>query len=208
METPFLPEHFRRLDDSPDHLFYEMPRKVVHIDAAAIRAVTQFFAEVIPPAATVLDLLSSWRSHWPPTLPRRRLVGLGLNAEEMADNPDLDAYVVHDVNATPRLPFEEGEFDVVTITVSVQYLTQPVLTFREVRRILHTGGLFVIIFSNRMFPTKAVAVWRALNDQQHFELIHTYLQHAGGFMDITAWDRTPASTTYTDPVYVVTARAA
>lgn len=208
METPFLPEHFRRLDDGPDEMFYAMPRKVVHIDDAAIAAVSQCLAEVIPPHAIVLDLMSSWRSHWPPALPKQRLVGLGLNGEEMADNPDLDVYVVHDVNAEPHLPFDADTFDAVILTVSVQYLTQPVLTFQEVCRIIRPGGLFLIFFSNRMFPTKAVAIWRALNDQQHFALIQTYLHHAGGFTDLMAWDRTPVSSTYTDPVYVVLARVA
>ncbi len=117
--------------------------------------------------------MSSWRSHWPDDLPTARLVGLGLNAEEMADNPDLADHVVHDVNATPHLPFDDAMFDAVVITVSVQYLTQPVAVFQDVNRVLKPGGLFAVIFSNRMFPTKAVAIWRSLNDSQHADLIAT-----------------------------------
>jgi SAM-dependent methyltransferase len=207
MESPFRPEHFARLDESPDAEFYSFPRKVVHIDDAAIATVKQLFREVLPANGVVLDLLSSWRSHWPEGFPRQRLVGLGLNAEEMADNPDLDDYVVHDVNAEPQLPFETATFDAVAITVSIQYLTRPLEVFREVNRILKPGGLFVVIFSNRMFPTKAVAIWRALDDQQHLELVQAYFRAAGNFVALTAQDRTPAAIiTYTDPVYVVMAR--
>ena len=205
---PFRPEHFARLDDEPDPLFYSMPRKVVHIDAAAIAAVQQFFRETLPKDGVVLDLMSSWRSHWPAELPKRRLAGLGLNAEEMMDNPDLDDYVVHDLNTDPRLPFANETFDAVVLTVSVQYLTTPIAVFRDVNRILRPGGLFAVIFSNRMFPTKAVAIWRMLDDSQHTELVSAYFQHAGNFVDLEAQDRTPFALTYTDPVYVVMARKA
>ena len=87
--SPFRPEDFARLDEASDPLFYDMPRKVVHIDDAAIVAVKEFFLEVLPPHGVVLDLMSSWRSHWPASLPKQRLVGVGLNAVEMEENPDL-----------------------------------------------------------------------------------------------------------------------
>ncbi len=206
MESPFRTEHFARLDESPDTEFYSFPRKVVHIDDAAIATVKQVFREVLPAHGVVLDLLSSWRSHWPEGFPKQRLIGLGLNAEEMADNPDLDAYVVHDANADPNLPFESGVFDAVLLTVSIQYLTQPLVVFREVNRLLKPGAPFVVVFSNRMFPTKAVAIWRTLNDQQHFDLIATYFQEAGNYVDVEAQDHTPPALAYTDPVYVVIAR--
>jgi len=206
MESPFRPEHFQRVDENPDPEFYSLPRKVVHIDDAAIDAIKEFFLEVIPPGAVVLDLPSSWRSHLPAELTKQRLVGLGLNAEEMADNPHLDEYVVHDVNTDPQLPFAGSLFDVVLLTVSIQYLTQPIEVFQEVNRVLKSGGLFAVIFSNRMFPTKAVAVWRAMGDDQHIKLVNSYFHYAGNFVELEAQDRTPQADEYTDPVYVVMAR--
>ncbi len=208
IEHPFRPEHFERVDESSDRLFYSFARKVVHLDDAAIEAVKEFFREMLPPQGVVLDLMSSWRSHWPEDLPKQRLVGLGLNGEEMADNPKLDDYVVHDVNEAPRLPFEEGLFDAVVLTVSIQYLIHPLEVFREVNRTLKAGGVFAVIFSNRMFPSKAVAIWRAMNDYQHAELVASFFRYAGNFEGIDFQDRTPASTEYTDPVYVVLARKA
>lgn len=207
MEPPFRPEFFQRLDEDPDEQFYAMPRKVVHIDEAAIEAIKHFLPEVLPANGVVLDLLSSWRSHWPDGFPKQRLVGVGLNGEEMADNPDLDDYVVHNVNETPRLPFDDATFDAVVITVSIQYVTRPLEVFQEVHRLLRPGKPFVVIFSNRMFPHKAVAVWRMLDDRQHMDLVASYFHYAGGFTAVKAYDRTPPvaipGTGYTDPVYAV-----
>ena len=207
-ESLFHPDDFARLDDNPDPLFYVEPRKVVHLDAAACAAVADFLRDAVPPGAEALDLLSSWRSHWPPELPKRRLVGLGLNAEEMADNPDLDAFVVHDVNAVPRLPFDDDSFDAVVLTVSIQYLTQPVAVFRDAHRVLRAGGLFAVLYSNRMFPTKAVAIWRRFNDRQHADLIAAYFREASGFVDLETRNCSPPFPPGSDPLYVVMARKA
>ena len=204
----FSSDDFVRLDNTPDPLFYLEPRKVVHLDAAACGAVSDFLRDAVPPDAAVLDLLSSWRSHWPSELTKRRLVGLGLNAEEMADNPDLDDFVVHDLNAVPKLPFEDASFDAAVITVSIQYLTQPVAVFRDVSRILREDGLFAILYSNRMFPTKAVAIWRQLNDRQHADLIAAYFKEAGGFTGIRYLNCSPPFPPNSDPLYVVMAHKA
>jgi SAM-dependent methyltransferase len=145
--------------------------------------------------------MSSWRSHLPEGA---RAVGLGLNADEMADNPQLTSHLVHDVNKDPQLPFAAQEFDGATCAVSIQYVIHPVLLLREVRRVLRPGAPFVVSFSNRCFPTKAVAVWLGATDAQHVMLVRTYFEAAGGWTDITAEDRSPAAGG--DPLYVVWAR--
>ncbi len=208
-ETPrtitFVPEMFERMDDSEDTLFYAAPRKVVHIDEPAIRAAGQMIAATFAPNDVLLDLMSSWRSHLPTGFVKQKLVGLGLNADEMADNPDLDEYVVHNVNADPRLPFADASFDGVVITVSIQYLTHPIEIFAEVRRILKEGAPFLVLFSNRMFPTKAVRVWQSLYDGQRAKLIEAYFQTAGGYEEPVFTDASP-QTGITDPLYAVCAR--
>ncbi len=208
-ETPrtitFVPEMFARMDDSEDTLFYAAPRKVVHIDEPAIRAAGQMIAATFAPNGVLLDLMSSWRSHLPKGFVKQKLVGLGLNADEMADNPDLDEYVVHNVNADPRLPFADASFDGVVITVSIQYLTHPIGIFAEVRRILKEGAPFLVLFSNRMFPTKAVRVWQSLHDGQRARLIEAYFQEAGGYEEVVFTDASP-QTGITDPLYAVCAR--
>src|SRR5499426_4031421 len=133
----------------------------------------------------------------------REVIGLGMNAEEMGDNPQLTKSVVHDLNRDPRLPFGDGEFDGAMCAVSVQYLTHPVLVFREVRRVLQSGAPFVVAFSNRCFPTKAIAVWLDSTDRQHLGLVRAYFEGSGGWMDIREEDRSPRAG---DPLYAVWAR--
>jgi hypothetical protein len=199
----FPPEFFQREDESNDAEFYTMPRLVVHIDGGAIVAVGRLFQQLIPENAEVLDLMSSWRTHWPEEHPRQRIVGLGMNAAEMADNPQLSEYLLKDINIDPSLPFADGSFDAVVITVSVQYLTQPVIVFSEVSRVLRPGGVFIVTFSNRCFPTKAVRVWRSTNDEDHIELVASYMQHAGGFNGVRGGIANPDMAPPGDPLFAV-----
>ena len=202
-EAPFLPEHFRRQDERDDRLFYGVPRLVTHIDDAAIEAVRRLYAELLPPDGAILDLMSSWKSHLPDGMPRRRVVGLGLNEMELRENDQLDAWVVHDVNHDPRLPFEDEQFDAVVMAVSVQYLVRPIEVFREVRRVLRPGGPFVVTYSNRLFPEKAVAIWCARTAEERARLIAAYFHYAGGWEEIIAQDHSPRLGPPSDPLYAV-----
>jgi SAM-dependent methyltransferase len=150
-DAAFPPGFFDRADPGIDTEFYTSPRLVTHIDDRAIAAVGALYAE-LGLDGEVLDLMSSWVSHFPSR--PRRLVGLGLNATELAANPMLAEWVVHDLNANPTLPFPDASFDDATCCVSVDYLTTPVALFREVGRVLRPGGRFVVTFSNRCFPTQ------------------------------------------------------
>ena len=205
MENPLPTEYFARIDETDDVLFYVEPRIVTHIDDNAIVAIKAFFDQVLPKDAIILDLMSSAFSHLPNNFPVQRIVGLGMNELELQANPVLNEYVVHDLNANPILPFADAEFAAVVITVSVQYLTKPIEVFREVHRVLQPGRPLIVIFSNRMFPTKAIAVWRATSDAQHAELVEFYFHQADGYEEVTVLDQTPKADVYTDPVYVVIA---
>ena len=195
---------FSRLDESPDALFYATPRFVTHIDDAAIAAVTQLYREYFPAGGAVLDLMSSWISHLPAEVVYGRVVGLGMNRDELAANPRLHARVVQDLNETPRLPFDDAQFDAAGICVSVDYLTRPVDVLRDCGRVLRPGSPLVITFSNRCFPTKAIAAWQMLDNRGHQDLVARYLTEAGNWTEIQALDRSPSPDG--DPLYAVVAR--
>ena len=204
-DSQFPENYFQRPDDNDDSLFYVAPRKVVHIDDGAIKALREQFAVLLPSGGVYLDLMSSWRSHLPDKLKPSRVIGLGMNSEEMKDNPQLSRHIVHDLNVDPTLPFEDSAFDTAFCTVSVQYLTHPIEVFREVNRVLKPGATFVVSFSNRCFPTKAVAIWQSTTDSQHLALVTRYFEDAGNWRDITAWQKRSVSS---DPLYIVWAKKA
>lgn len=206
-DHPFTPDLFARTDESDDALFYATARKVVHLDAPAIAAVGDFFAENLPPQCELLDLMASWRSHLPKRLSRRRVVGLGMNAEEMSDNPDLDEFVLHDLNRDPELPFKEAAFDGAMLTVSIQYLTRPIDVFRSVARCLRPGAPFIVVVSHRCFPTKAVKIWHQCRTmRERMELAMAYFNFAGGFSDVLGVDLRPSVPEGEDPVRAIIGR--
>jgi SAM-dependent methyltransferase len=200
----FPREFFARQDDSDDHEFYAFPRFVTHIDDDAIAAVGALYEE-LGIGGAVLDLMSSWVSHFD-TAPRQ-LTALGMNAEELAANRQAASWLVHDLNADPVLPFADDTFDHATCCVSVDYLTQPIVVFREVARVVRSGGWFVCSFSNRLFPTKAVRGWLYSDNTGHMSIVAEYFARAGGFERAIAQTRTPLDHPG-DPLYGVFARVA
>jgi SAM-dependent methyltransferase len=175
-----LPEGaFTKIDSEEDEVFYEPSRLVCHIDDGAIAALTGFYRSVLPPNGALLDLMSSWVSHLPPEIGYQEVIGHGMNAEELAANPRLSRWFVQNLNRDAVLPLANASLDAAMICVSIQYLQHPVAVLRELARVLRPGAPLLISFSNRCFWTKAVAIWRALDDEGHARLVERYLRHAG-----------------------------
>jgi hypothetical protein len=203
MAETLPPEFFRRIDETDDELFYSQPRLVVHIDEGAIKKVGELYARLLPHGGAILDLMSSWRSHLPEKTRPVRLVGLGMNRPEMEDNPALTEIVIHNLNQNPVLPFANGEFDGAVVTVSIQYMTRPVEIFRGVAKVLKPGAPFIVSFSNRMFPTKAVAIWHSLGEFDRVRLVWRYFQESGNFENMEAIDMSAPTGPPSDPIWAV-----
>jgi SAM-dependent methyltransferase len=202
---------FSRQDEADDANFYAMPRMVVHLDEKAIALVKDIARRYVPPMQVrVLDLMSSFRSHLPEERPYLEVIGLGMNTSEMQANPQLTRSVVHDLNKLPQLPFSTGYFDAVINTVSIQYLTRPVEVFREVARVLRPGGVCIVTFSDRLFPTKAIRIWREGSDEDHVALVQEYYRLAGVFRQVQT-ERYPGGSSSwfrsaQDPLYAIIGR--
>jgi hypothetical protein len=80
-EFPFRDDLFMRFDETTDTVFYEQPRFVAHIDDRAIKALTQYYDSQFPKdessrkSTAILDLCSSWISHYPKDFEAGRIVG-------------------------------------------------------------------------------------------------------------------------------------
>lgn len=170
-----------KLDDSDDQLFYSYPRFVTHVDEGFIQQLTDLYRQRIPAKARILDMMSSWVSHLPTDRDFAHVEGHGLNAEELARNPQLNHYFVQNLNINPQLPCLDQEFDAVINCVSVQYLQYPEAVCSEIHRILKPGGIAIISFSNRMFFQKAIQVWRDGSEAFRVELVKSYFKSVPGF---------------------------
>ncbi len=177
---PELPQGaFAKQDSGDDLAFYAPARLVTHIDEGATAALTEYYRAVLPEGGRVLDLLSSWVSHLPEECAYAEVVGHGMNAEELSANPRLARWFVQNLNRDVVLPFDDQCFDAALCCVGVQYLQRPYEVFAEIRRVLVPGAPFIISFSNRCFPMKAVAIWRALDIEGHAALVKLYCERAG-----------------------------
>jgi len=207
-------DEFTRSDENDDAVFYEKERPGPHLDAQALNTAARIIKElIVEEKPVILDLMAGIDSHILPEVKPAKVMGLGLNAAELKKNKDLDDYVVHDLNRNPRLPFDNGSFDVVLNTVSVDYLTKPFEVFKDVGRVLKPGGLFLVLFSNRFFPEKVVNIWRKGSEDERVllveELFRKAMRFEGTHVFVSRGLPRPADDKYadlgipSDPVYAV-----
>ena len=209
----FCEESFYRDDMTPDSEFYCKPRLVQHIDDTAIEMVRNTYDRFVDDGMRVLDLMSSWQSHFPHKKNLAQSTGLGLNAKELQTNPQLHDYVVQDLNKNGVLPFESDHFDVVTCTVSIEYLVHPLAVFNEIARVLKPNGNFVITFSNRYFPTKAIKIWKDIHEFERMGLVLEYFIRSRKFKNLQTYsirglprpreDNYYPDLRFSDPLYAV-----
>jgi len=187
------------MDEGDDAVFYAPPRFVTHIDDDAIAAVGELYEE-LGIAGDVLDLMSSWVSHF--RTPPRDLRVLGMNKAELEANRAATERIVHDLNADPWIPLPDQSVDDAVCCVSVDYLTRPVDVFRDVARVLRPDGRFVCTFSNRLFPTKAIRGWLYASDDDQCHIVTEYFRQSRGFGPATVSRRTTADHRG-DPLFAV-----
>lgn len=197
-----LTEHLQRIDETDDSIFYSVARLVKHIDPPACNALTDYFRVNLQPHSDILDLMSSYASHLPGELSFNNVVGLGMNEAELSNNPQLTDFVIQDLGQNHILPFDDNSFDACVINVSVQYLVKPIDVFQEIARVLRPDCPCIVSFSNRCFPTKAVAIWHQLSDVGHTQLVSHYFAASGGYEPCKIDNISPNGSS-TDPLFVV-----
>jgi len=205
---PFEKKDFFRADEGDDENFYTLPRLVYHIDEPAVASLTQYYRANIPAGSSILDICSSWVSHYPLEFKdkMKRISATGMNALELKANDQLTDFEPKNLNVDPTLPYEDNAFDFVTCVVSIDYLIHPIEVLKEVRRVLKPGGKVLISQSNRCFPSKAISMWlgKYSSDRAHLELINGYAQYAGFTVPRKAFDITATVPEGSrDPMYIV-----
>jgi SAM-dependent methyltransferase len=179
----FNPNQREKLDSTDDRYFYDQPRFVTHVDEGFIQQLTDLYRDRLKPNSRIFDMMSSWVSHLPDDVQFEHVEGHGLNAEELAKNPQLNHYFVQNLNLEPKFPLPDQSFDAVLNTVSVQYVQYPEAIFTEIHRVLKPGGSVIMSFSNRMFYQKAIAAWREGSERDRVELVKNYFKAVPGFSE-------------------------
>lgn len=191
-DHPLTPDLFERIDEGDDAVFFAAGPEREEFIGEEVRIVERFLLEVLPRGGDVLELFARSRSPVSPLLEPRRLVGLGLLEAELAENPGLTEWVVHDLNRCPELPFADSSFDAAFLSGRLPYLVHPVEAFRSVRRVLRPGAPFVVFLSERFVLQKAVRIWRQSSDpRERMELGMAYFRFAGGFAGVAGIDLRP-----------------
>ena len=165
----------QKYDESNDLEFYARPKFVYHLDSNFRGELKNIYNQEICADSSVLDLMSSWDSYLPTTKKYKRVIGHGLNKEELDRNKVFDNYWIQNFNKDQNIPLESESIDYCLMVAAWQYLQYPEQIALEISRILKSNGKLIIAFSNRAFWTKAPNIWTNSNENQRVEYVRSVL---------------------------------
>ena len=167
----------KKLDESNDEEFYSNPKFVYHLDANFRQYLTGVYENEIDDYSTVLDLMSSWDSYLPKRKKYKKIIGHGLNKEELEKNKIFDSYWIQNFNLNQEIPLDNESVDYCLMVAAWQYLQYPEDLTREIARILSNQGKFIISFSNRAFWHKAPNIWTSSTEEERIKYVRKVLKN-------------------------------
>ena len=172
----------KKLDETNDSLFYSTPKFVYHLDSNFRRNLTELYKKEIKNNSSIVDLMSSWDSYLPKNFKYKKVIGHGLNKEELERNIAFDDYWIQNFNINQKIPLKNQTFDYCLMVAAWQYLQYPEKIAEEIARILNSNGKFIIAFTNRAFWHKAPNIWTYSNESERVEYVRNILI-ANGFRE-------------------------
>ena len=165
----------KKLDERNDEEFYSDPKFVYHLDSNFRKYLSVVYNNEITDCSTVLDLMSSWDSYLPEEKKYKKVIGHGLNKQELEKNKVLDFYWIQNFNLNQQIPLENESVDYCLMVAAWQYLQYPEKLTREIARILSNEGKIIISFSNRAFWHKAPNIWTTSSEEQRVKYVRKVL---------------------------------
>ena len=165
----------KKLDESNDEEFYSDPKFVYHLDANFRNYLSSLYKNEINDYSTVLDLMSSWDSYLPKEKRYKKVIGHGLNKEELERNKILNSFWVQNFNLNQKIPLESGNVDYCLMVAAWQYLQYPENITKEITRILSDKGKILVSFSNRAFWHKAPNIWTTSTEEERVKYVRKVL---------------------------------
>lgn len=125
-----------------------------------------------------------------------QITGLGMNLQELEANPILNnGRICWDLNVEPDLKVALtsstsntntngttntiSKFDISTSALSIDYLTSPISVLSSLLDLTNEGGSVHLVISNRCFPTKAIARWLRVDEEERVQMVGDFLHFAG-----------------------------
>ncbi|MBO6979286.1 MAG: methyltransferase domain-containing protein [Prochlorococcus marinus XMU1428] len=165
----------KKIDESNDEVFYSSPKFVYHLDANFRQYLSRVYENEIADYSIVLDLMSSWDSYLPKGKKYKKVIGHGLNKQELEKNKIFDSYWIQNFNLNQEIPLDDGTIDCCLMVAAWQYLQYPENLTREILRILSNKGKFIIAFSNRAFWHKAPNIWTTSSEEERVKYVRKVL---------------------------------
>ena len=169
-------------DETNDNLFYSTPKFVYHLDSNFRKTLSELYKDEIENNSIVLDLMSSWDSYLPKNIKYKKVIGHGLNNEELQRNKAFDNYWIQNFNIDQKVPLEDATIDYCLMIAAWQYLQYPERIAEEIARVLTQKGKLIIAFSNRAFWHKAPNIWTYSNEEERINYVRNILV-ANGFCE-------------------------
>tara|TARA_Y100001968_G_C19367181_1_gene723155 strand:- start:113 stop:763 length:651 start_codon:yes stop_codon:yes gene_type:complete len=202
----------QKIDNTDDQIFYQQPRYVHHLSNSFRSRLTSIYSEYLLNHHIILDLMSSWVSHLPSDNRYKKVIGHGMNEEELCSNKRLDYYWIQNLNKTQNMPFEDSSIDVGLIVAGWQYLQYPEKVSLELSRIIKSDSLLIISFTNRAFWTKAPNIWTYSSEENRINYVKGVLTANGWRIDKIVNEKTNENklfglySTESDPFFSIIAR--
>ncbi len=165
----------RKLDESNDAEFYSDPKFVYHLDASFRKYLSDLYKNEITDNSTVLDLMSSWDSYLPKGRKYKKVIGHGLNKQELEKNKIFNTYWIQNFNLNQEIPLDSETVDYCLMVAAWQYLQYPENLTKEIARILSDQGKFIISFSNRAFWHKSPNIWTKSTEEERVKYVRKVL---------------------------------
>ena len=165
----------KKLDESNDEHFYSAPKFVYHLDSNFRNYLSNVYKNEISDFSTVLDLMSSWDSYLPEEKKYKKVIGHGLNKQELEKNKMFDTFWIQNFNINQEIPLDNESVDYCLMVAAWQYLQYPENLTREIARILSNQGKFIISFSNRAFWSKAPNIWTSSTEEERIKYVRKVL---------------------------------
>ena len=165
----------KKLDEDNDEEFYSNPKFVYHLDTNFRKYLSYIYKNEIIDNSTVVDLMSSWDSYLPTEKSYQKVIGHGLNKDELLKNKSLDSFWIQNFNLSQKIPLDDKSVDYCLMVAAWQYLQYPEKLTEEIARILNDEGKIIVSFSNRAFWHKAPNIWTTSTEEERLNYVRKVL---------------------------------